>query len=237
MDVNDEKWSPGKGPPHRFNFQLPYSDRIPEENERLLADITGDLRSFDVGKGDNHKVLRACSGLERMRDLKYTFDDASCLEIAQRLHAIAFPSSDAVPLPWRCGNKVMTSLGKLISKKQGQLALVGKLILPWRPMLAALNEFSARRFPLGSTANERQRLGPLLQLIREAKRYWAPGADREIWQEVRDDIYQVQSQVTFRALYILCLFMPSRPGIYDELLPEWFRLVLNAFKGVSSTAL
>ena len=217
------------GPPHRFNNQLPYSDRIPEENKRLLGDITGALGAFNAKKDDIQLLLRACSGLERLRELKYSLDDASCFEIAQSLHDIAFPPSEPVPLPWRCGNKVISALGKLIGKKQCQLALVGKLTLPWRPMLATLNACSTRRLPLSSSSNERYRLGPLLQLIRDARRYWAPGADREIWEEVKQQINHVHSQEAFRALYILCLFMPARPGIYDELLPEWFRSVVTFF--------
>lgn len=90
-------------------------------------------------------------------------------------------------------------------------------------MLDALEEAALRGFPLGSGSNETSRLQKLLPLIRDSARYWAPGADREIWDEMKDEVRQVQTHQAFRALFQLCLFLPSRPGLYDELLPEWFR--------------
>lgn len=210
---------------HRFNAQLPYRDSLSNERDLLLADIMACLTAG--GSQDNSvRVLRACSRLERMRGLKYNFDDGSRLFIAQALYDIAFPTT-GLPLPWQCGSKVMRSLTWLISKKQGQLALVGKLVLPWRCMFAILDECAPRGFPLASGGTERSRLTALVDLIRHARRYWAPGADREIWDEFKEEIALTQTQAAFRALYLLCLFMPTRSSLYEELLPEWFRFVLS----------
>lgn len=208
---------------HRFNAHLPYKDSIRAENDRLLAEVAGALASFDAERDDPAQVLRACSGLNRMRDLKYTLDDASRLFLARALYALAFPTTGVSPLPWRCGQKVMSELTMLIGKKRGRLALVGRLVLPWRPMFVAVDGSSPRGFPLASSSNEKSRLVALLQLVGQASLYWAPGADREIWDEVKEEIVQVQTQGAFKALYLLCLFMPSRSDMYDELLPEWFR--------------
>lgn len=207
---------------HRFNAELPYKDSIGAENDRLVADITHSLNYFNAEVGDPLQVLRACSGLERLRHLKYNLDDDVRLQLAQCLSTLAFPTSGA-SLPWRCGDKVMSSLTNLIGRKKGRLALVGRLVLPWRPMLAAVEKFSVKGFPEGSGRNERSRLSTLLYLTGEARQYWAPGADREIWDEVKEEITQVQTQSAFKALFILCLFLPSRTSLYEELLPEWFR--------------
>lgn len=211
---------------HRFNAQLPYRNSLPKERNLLLADIMACLTAG--GSRDNSVgVLRACSGLERMRGLKYNFDDGSRLLIAQALYNLAFPTT-GLPLPWECGNKVMRSLTWLISKKQGQLALVGKLVLPWHCMFATLDECAPRGFPLGSGSTERSRLTVLVDLIRHARRYWAAGADREIWDEFKEEITLTQTQAAFRALYLLCMFMPTRSSLYEELLPEWFRFVQSS---------
>ncbi|CAM9479929.1 unnamed protein product, partial [Laminaria digitata] len=208
---------------HRFNAQLPYRDSLPKERDLLLADIVGALTSAAGTQENTVRVLRACSGLGLIRGLKYNIDDGSRLFIAQGLCDLAFPTT-GVPLPWQCGNKVMHSLTTLISKKQGQLALVGKLVLPWRSMFATLDECAPRGFPLASGSTERSGLKALVDLIRHARRYWAPGADREIWDEFKEEIALTQTQAAFRALYLLCLFMPTRSSLYGELLPEWFRL-------------
>lgn len=109
---------------HRFNAQLPYQDRIPTEAERLLFDVTSTLTSFDAQRDDIMKVLRGCSGLERMRDLKYSVDDATRSVLVRTLHDITFPETGAA-LPWRAGNKVMSNLAGLIGKNEGRLALEG----------------------------------------------------------------------------------------------------------------
>lgn len=51
----------GDGLQHRFNVQLPYKDRIPVENERLLAEVKEALASFTADADVRH-LLRACSG-------------------------------------------------------------------------------------------------------------------------------------------------------------------------------
>ncbi|CAM9529155.1 unnamed protein product, partial [Hapterophycus canaliculatus] len=114
--------------------------------------------------------------------LKYAIDEASRLVLAQSLYDLAFPAeADAQPLPWQTSDKVMYSLAVLLGQKQGQLSLAGRLVLPWRQMLAALESCALRRFPTGSSMAERSRLISLLQLVGQARRYWGPGADREIW--------------------------------------------------------
>ena len=62
---------------HRFNAQLPYIDSLAKERDLLMADIIAALTSA-IGARDNTRdntvqLLRACSGLERMRGLKYNF--------------------------------------------------------------------------------------------------------------------------------------------------------------------
>lgn len=232
MEVTKEASGPKDQDPallvHRFNAQLPYRERIPGENDRLLADVSGALASFDPERDDALQVLQACSGLARMRELKYSINGASRLDIARALHALAFPAPGAVQLPSQCVHKVMSALSRLIRKKQGRLALEGRLVLPWRPMLAALNECSPGGFPTGAFRHEKMRVAALVKLVRDARRYWAPGADRELWEETRKEIAQVQTHGAVRALYVLCLFMPSCPGIYDELLPTWFRSAQGA---------
>lgn len=224
MDVVDNGDEAREDLVHRFNAQLPYKNSLPKERDLLLADIVGAL-TYAAGMQDNTvQVLRACFGLERVRALKYNVDDSSRLFIAQALYDLAFPRT-GLPLPWQCGDKVMHALTTLISKKQGQLALVGKLVLPWRTMFATLDECVPRGFPLASGSTERSRLSALVDLIRHARRYWAPGADREIWDEFKGEIGRTQTQGAFKALYLLCLFMPTRSSLYGELLPEWFRYV------------
>lgn len=207
---------------HRFNSQLPYKERIPIENGRLLRDAVKSLRSFDAERGDHAQVLRGCSILTAIGDLKYSMDDDTCVAITQVLFNLAFPTSGP-SLPWRVGNKVTSALHKLISKKSSRLVLVGRLALPWRPVFDVLKEAALRGFPLGSNSRERTRLFTLLPLIGEARRYWAPGADREIWDQVKDDLFRLQTQEAFKALFVLCHFFPSRSSMYDELLPTWFR--------------
>lgn len=57
-------------PQHRVNDLLPsYKERIPAEGERLLADIMITLKTFAAERDDTVKVLRACSGLERIETL------------------------------------------------------------------------------------------------------------------------------------------------------------------------
>lgn len=90
-------------------------------------------------------------------------------------------------------------------------------------MLAALEEAALRDFPQGSSRQERARLAALVALVNEARRYWVPGADREIWDHIKGELRRVQTQGAFKALFILCMFLPSRTKLYDELLPEWFR--------------
>lgn len=158
-----------------------------------------------------------------MRSLKYTIDESSALLIAQSLYGLAFPT-EGEGLPWHCGNKVMYSLAVILSKKQNQLSLVGKIVFPWRPILAALETCALRGFPTGSSMTERSRLIALLQLVGQARRFWGPGADREIWDEFKGEIAQVHAQGAFKALYLFVEFMPStRSSLYDELLPSWFR--------------
>lgn len=210
------------GDVHRFNAELPYKASIQAENDRLVADITHSIESFNAEVDDPLKLLRACSGLDRLRDLKYMLDDDVRLQLVQCLNKLAFPETGA-SLPWRCGDKIMSSLANLIGTQQGQLALVGRLVLPWRPMLAAVEKHTFRGFPQGSGRIERSRLSALLWLTNETRRYWTAGADREIWDEVKEEITQVQTQDAFKALYILCLFFPTRTSLYEELLPEWFR--------------
>lgn len=167
---------------------------------------------------------RDVAGLDRMRQLKYAIDDASTLRIARSLQDLAFPAEGGEELPWRCGNKVMYSLAVLLGKKQSQLSLLGKLVLPWRPMLAALEGCALRESPTGSSVTERQRLIALLQLIGQARRYWGAGEDREIWNEFKGEIAQVNAQGAFKALYLFVEFFQStRSSLYDELLPSWFR--------------
>lgn len=223
MDVAVEQ-EPQQGLLHRFNSQLPYKSSICAENRRLLANITYALNSLNSERVDTRQVLQVCSGLDRLRRLKYSLDDSSRLHIAKALYDLAFPTTGAT-LPWHHGNKVMSSLATLIGKKPGRLALAGKLSLLWRPMFLALDDSSPRGFPLGSGSNERSRVVALRQLIHQARHYWAPGADLEIWEEVKEDIVKVQTQGTFKALFLLCLFIPSRTSLYDELLPKWFRCV------------
>lgn len=159
-----------------------------------------------------------------MRTLKYAIDEASTLHIAQSLYGLAFPTDGEEELPWRCGNKVMYSLAVLLGKKRSQLSLLGKLVLPWRPMLAALEGCALREFPSGSSMTERQRLIALLQLIGQARRYWGVGEDREIWNEFKGEIAQVNAQGAFKALYLFVEFFQSTcSSLYDELLPAWFR--------------
>eukprot|EP00752_Nemacystus_decipiens_P011025 g9797.t1 len=209
---------------HRFNAQLPYKDKIPAENERLLAEVKDALAKF-TADGDFKLLLQACSGLDRMRQLKYAIDDASTLHIARSLYDLAFPAGGEKALPWRCGNKVMYSLAVLLGKKQSQLSLLGKLVLPWRPMLAALEGCALRESPTGSSMTERQRLIALLQLIGQARRYWGRGEDREIWNEFKGEIAQVNAQGAFKALFLLVEFFQSTSSsLYDELLPSWFSL-------------
>lgn len=118
----------------------------------------------------------------------------------------------------------MYSLAVLLGQKQGQLSLVGRLVLPWRQMLAALEACALRGFPTGSSMAERSRLISLLQLVGQARRYWGPGAGREIWDEFKKEIAQVHTQGAFKALYLFVEFMPSAGSeLYDELLPSWFR--------------
>ncbi|CAN0482407.1 unnamed protein product, partial [Ectocarpus sp. 12 AP-2014] len=92
-------------------------------------------------------------------------------------------------------------------------------------MLAALKACALRGFPTGSNVTERSRLLALQHLLRRARRYWGPGADREIWDEFKEEIAQVHAQGAFKALYLFVAFMPSaRSSLYDELLPSWFSL-------------
>lgn len=160
-----------------------------------------------------------------MRQLKYAVDDTSRLLIAQSLYGLVFPADgERKPLPWQCSNKVMYALGSLLGQKQGRLSLAGILVLPWRPMLAALEACALRGFPTGSNMAESSRLLTLQHLLRRARRYWGPGADREIWDEFKEEIAQVHAQGAFKALYLFVAFMPSaRSSLYDELLPSWFR--------------
>ena len=159
-----------------------------------------------------------------MRQLKYSIDDALTLHIAQSLYDLAFPAAGGEELPWHCGNKVMYSLAVLLGKKQSQLTLLGKLVLPWRPMLAALEGCALREFPAGSSMTERQRLIAVLQLIGQARRYWGVGEDREIWNEFKGEVAQVNAQGAFKALFLLVEFFQSTcSSLYDELLPTWFR--------------
>lgn len=163
------------------------------------------------------------AGLARIRQLKYAIDEASRLLLARSLYGLAFPV-EAEPLPWQTSDKVMYSLAVLLGQKQGKLSLVGRLVLPWRQMLAALEACALRGFPTGSSVAERSRLVSLLQLVDQARRYWGPGADREIWNEFKEEIAQVHTQGAFKALYLFAEFMPySRSRLYDELLPKWFR--------------
>lgn len=158
-----------------------------------------------------------------MRKLKYDIDGTSALLIAKSLYSLAFPT-EGDALPWQCGDKVMYSLAVLLGKKQTQLSLMGKLVLPWRPMLAALEGCTLRGFPTGSSMTERSRLIALLQLIGQARRYWGPGEDREIWNEFKEEIAQVQAQGAFKALFLFVEFFQSTDSsLYDELLPSWFR--------------
>lgn len=53
---------------HRFNAQLPYKDRIPAENERLLAEVKDALAKF-AAEGDFRLLLQACSGQFRSRNI------------------------------------------------------------------------------------------------------------------------------------------------------------------------
>lgn len=172
-------------------------------------------------------LCRMCvwTGLTRMRRLKYAVDDTSRLLIAQSLYDLVFPAEgEGKPLPWQCSNKVMYALGLLLGQKQGRISLAGKLVLPWRPMLAALEAYALRGFPTGSGVTERSRLLALQHLLRRARRYWGPGADREIWDEFKEEIGQVHAQGAFKALYLFVAFMPSaRSSLYDDLLPSWFR--------------
>lgn len=46
---------------HRFNAELPYRDRLPEENELLLSEVKEALASFAI-HGDVRRILQACSG-------------------------------------------------------------------------------------------------------------------------------------------------------------------------------
>lgn len=46
---------------HRFNAELPYKERLPAENERLLSEVKEALASFPV-HGDVRRVFQACSG-------------------------------------------------------------------------------------------------------------------------------------------------------------------------------
>lgn len=160
-----------------------------------------------------------------MRKLKYVIDEPSRLFLARTLYGLAFPAgADAKPLPWQTSDKVMYSLAVLLGQKQGKLSLVGRLVLPWREMLAALEACAGRDFPTGSSIAERSRLIALLQLVGQARRYWGPGAEREIWDEFKDEIAQVHTQGAFRALYLFVEFMPSAASsLYDEVLPLWFR--------------
>lgn len=164
-----------------------------------------------------------------MRQLKYAIDEASTLLIAQSLYGLAFPTEGGgggggEELPWRVGNKVMYSLAVLLGKKRSQLMLLGKLVLPWRPMLAALEACALRGFPTGSSMTERQRLITLLQLVGQARRYWGAGEDREIWNGFKAEIARVNAQGAFKALFLFVEFFQSTDSsLYDELLPSWFR--------------
>lgn len=60
MEVEDDA-AGAVGLQHRFNSQLPYADRIPAENERLLADVKDALAKFATN-GDFKLLLKACSG-------------------------------------------------------------------------------------------------------------------------------------------------------------------------------
>lgn len=209
---------------HRFNSQLPsYRHSIGAEADRLLAEVAASLTSFDAERDDASKLLRACSGLDRMRSLKYDLNAETRLSFAKILYGLAFPPSSGKALPWRCHNRVLSVLTSLISKMQGRLALEGRFELPWRPLFAAIDECTPRGFPLASKSNERSRVGLLMQLIHTGRHFWAAGSDREIWDELKEDIRQVQTQGAFKAIYLLCLFLPSRTRLYDDLLPEWFR--------------
>ncbi|CAM9110826.1 unnamed protein product [Ectocarpus sp. 4 AP-2014] len=220
MEVAD-----GDGVVHRFNAELPYKERLPAENKHLLSEVKAALASFAV-HGDVRRILQACSGLTRMRRLKYALDDTSRLLIAQSLYSLVFPAEgEGKPLPWQCSNKVMYALGSLLGQKQGRLSLAGRLVLPWRPMLAALKACALRGFPTGSNVAERSRMLALQHLLRQARRYWGPGADREIWDEFKEEIAQVHAQGAFKALYLFVAFMRSaRSSLYDEVLPSWFSL-------------
>eukprot|EP00903_Cladosiphon_okamuranus_P009771 g9290.t1 len=221
--VDDAVGAMGAQQQHRFNRQLPYTDSIPAENKRILVEVKDALAKF-TADGDFKLLLQACSGLDRMRQLKYAIDEASTLHIAQSLYDLAFPT-EGKELPWRCGNKVMYSLAVLLGKKQSQLTLLGKLVLPWRPMLAALEGCALREFPTGSSMTERQRLVVLLQLTGQARRYWGAGEDREIWNEFKGEIARVNAQGAFKALYLFVEFFQSTcSSLYDELLPSWFSL-------------
>ena len=51
-----------------LSSSLPYKDRIPAENERLLAEVKDALAKF-AAEGDFRLLLQACSGQFRSRNI------------------------------------------------------------------------------------------------------------------------------------------------------------------------
>ncbi|CAM9175751.1 unnamed protein product [Choristocarpus tenellus] len=226
VDYDGEGHPEGLTAVHRFNASLPpsYKHDVPAEGRRMMGRIIDTLHSFDIEKGDQRDLSRTCFDIERFYQLKHLCSDKDYLLIATKLHSLAFPLDGKEKLQVRCVNKVLNALTLTIGNKHGRLSLSGKFTMPWRPVYAALERAALRGFPLGSGKNEKSRLNVLLPFVEKARHYWDLGADCEIWDEVKETLRDVSKQEAFKALFILCRFLPTDTLLYEELLPEWASL-------------
>ncbi|CAN0096894.1 unnamed protein product, partial [Discosporangium mesarthrocarpum] len=216
----------GGVPVHRFNQSLPpcYASNVSAEGDRMLASIIDVFSSFKIDGGDTKRLLRACTNLSKFTELKYHLGDEERFLLVTKLFDLAFPPAGSQTLKGRCATKVIYSLSILMDKKRGVLSLSGRLALPWRPVYDDTVASTLRGYPQGSRSNERAKLHALLPFIHLARNYWVAGADREIWDEVKGALHEVQTQDAFLALFILVRFLPTATSLYEELLPEWFSL-------------
>ena len=185
-------------------MQLPYAALLPAEAEHarslVLAGLREALRTGDLQRGARYH----CAALRRLIGLKIPLPDEERVELIHMLFALV-TADVPLPLPLRTR---WCSLLVLVLKRGKHLSLV----LPWRPLLAALLRHSMpklRRSEYRSRGAITAHLGALASVAAQCRRHFAEGTTVDLLAEI-EPLLCPHAPLFHVGAALFSLLLPSR---------------------------
>ncbi len=194
-------------------------------------------------------VLRVCEIQVRLPGRQFQsipmFDDDDLLADSEYTNGFEPPLSVPFALPINIREILLSAVLNLFQKKDtlrhfsrtailiDEMQISYRLLIHWKSLFYILmrtapylDENTATVPNVCTNGRSSQVLRRTVQLIKASRRYFAEGAEEEIWSMVESDLlFKTHTNACFRAQVILYNFLPSQcsPEFYSRTLPKWLK--------------